>query len=407
MGTTEVSSRYQEVCSHIDAEAIARDTLDFVRVQSETGAEGEGSRFLADLLDREGFAVRFDEVESGRPNVYCVIEGTAPPDGARSLMFNGHTDTIPIGVSSPPERDGDWVVGRGAEDMKGGLVAIVHAAAALRKAGVQLAGNLSMTGVVGHETPIGKKEGPKRLIEHLRSGEIPADGIIIVEGPKAIWAASLGSTIFTVTISTDRGPIHTIKVPYSENPALWAGRLLTAFADLERDFATAEEHPLCGREQINVGILHGGDYFNRLPTEITVTGTRRWTPGKTFSEVSLQLEQLCEQLAGESGLTFGLELEGNREPFETLPDHPLVESLQAASGLVAGEPAGLVGMGLVGDANLYVNDGGVATVYYGPAHETAHSDDERVSVADLEHCARVYALSAMEFCGVKGSLSTL
>ena len=396
-----VAATYSEVCAQIEAEAIARDTLEFVRVKSETGAEGGGSRFLAELLQREGFDTRYDEVEAGRPNVYCTIEGTVPTDGSRSLVFNGHTDTIPIGASTPPGRDGDWVIGRGTEDMKGGLVAMVHAAAALRNAGVQLAGTLSMTGVVGHETPIGKKEGPKRLIEHLRSGSIAADGVIIVEGPRAIWAASLGSTIFTVTISTDRGPIHTIKVPFEENPALWAGRLLMAFAELERGFAGAQGHPLCGHENINVGLLHGGDYFNRLPSAVVVTGTRRWTPGRTFAEVSAELQQLCDGLAGESGLTFELELEGNREPFETPADHPLVGALQEASQIVSGKPAGLIGMGLVGDANLYVNDGGVPTVYYGPAHETAHSDHERVSVADLEHCARVYALSAMEFCGVR------
>ena len=52
------------------------------------------------------------------------------------------------------------------------------------------------------------------------------------------------------------------------------------------------------------------------------------------------------------------------------------------------------------DANLYANDGGVPTVYYGPAHQTAHSDNERVSISQLAHCAKVYALSAVNFCGV-------
>ena len=54
-------------------------------------------------------------------------------------------------------------------------------------------------------------------------------------------------------------------------------------------------------------------------------------------------------------------------------------------------------MGLVGDANLYANDGGVTTVYYGPAHQTAHSDDERVAISQLVHCAGVYALTAGAF----------
>jgi len=57
-------------------------------------------------------------------------------------------------------------------------------------------------------------------------------------------------------------------------------------------------------------------------------------------------------------------------------------------------------MALVGDANLFANEAGVPTVYYGPAHETAHSDHERVSARRLAHCAKVYALVAMEFCGV-------
>src|SRR5262249_7130155 len=164
---------------HIAPEAIARDTLAFVQVKRETGQEGPGSVFLGDLLRREGFAVTLDEVEPGRPNVYAHLP--APGGPGRSLLFNGHTDTIPIGRSQPPSRDGDWIVGRGAEDMKGGLVATVHAVSALRKAGIQLAGDLWLTGVIGHETPVGKKEGPRRLIRHLREATIKTDAIVIVE----------------------------------------------------------------------------------------------------------------------------------------------------------------------------------------------------------------------------------
>ena len=77
----------------------------------------------------------------------------------------------------------------------------------------------------------------------------------------------------------------------------------------------------------------------------------------------------------------------------------MVESLCAAAEIVSGSRAEVIGMGLVGDANLYANDGGVTTVYYGPAHQTAHSDDERVAVSQLAHCAGVYALMAARFCG--------
>ncbi|HUQ91370.1 MAG TPA: M20/M25/M40 family metallo-hydrolase [Bryobacteraceae bacterium] len=387
----------QLIFQHLDPEAIARDTLAFIEVKSETGREGPGSVFLADLLRREGFEATLDEVEPGRPNVYARISGQG--NHGRSLLFNGHTDTIPIGNSRPPAREGDWIVGRGAEDMKGGLVAMVHAASALKKAGVQLAGDLHLTGVIGHETPAGKKEGPKRLIRHLRDSTIRADAIVIVEGPCALWTASLGSTIFRVTIISPRGPIHTIKVPFAENPVRWLGRLLAEFEGLEREFAQVPPHPLCGREQLNVGMVEAGDYVNRLPTPIRVAGTWRWMPGKTLEQVSAALESLCERLAAQSGLTFEWAVEAAREPFETPAGHPIVQAFEAAGRQVSGVAPQRIGMALVGDANLFANDAGVPTVYYGPAHETAHSDYERVSVQQLARCAKMYAFAALEFCG--------
>src|SRR5580704_777185 len=152
------------VFDHINPEAIGRDTLDFVKVKSETGQEREGCVFFADLLGREGFEVAWDEVEPGRHNVYALLKSQSP-EASRgpALMFNGHIDTIPVGHSAPPSAQGDWVIGRGTEDMKGGLVSMTHAVSALRKAGVELAGDLWITGVIGHESPAGKKEGPKRL----------------------------------------------------------------------------------------------------------------------------------------------------------------------------------------------------------------------------------------------------
>src|SRR5262245_10705882 len=77
------------ILKHINPEVIARDTVEFLRVKSETGQEGDGSQFLANLLRREGFDVKVDEFTPGRPNVYALIKGTNPK--APTLLFNGHT----------------------------------------------------------------------------------------------------------------------------------------------------------------------------------------------------------------------------------------------------------------------------------------------------------------------------
>jgi len=387
-----------QVRAHLDAEALARDALAFVDVPSETGDEGAGSDFLAELLRREGFAgVEIDEVEPGRPNVYARVPGAG---SGRSLVLNGHVDTIPVGQCPRAGRDGDWLVGRGTEDMKSGLVAMVHGAAALRRAGIDLDGDLWLTGVVGHETPVGHKEGPRRLIQHLRSGRIAADGILIAEGPSAIWAASLGSAMFTIRGTSGREPVHSLKVAYEENPARWLGELLVELARLEEEFEAGQHHPLCGRQQLNVGLVRAGDWFNRLPVEFEVTGTRRWTPGLTRDDVVAHLEAACQRAAGEAGLRFAVELSNDREPFATPVDHPLVQALRSASAASAGEPAEIIGMALTGDANLYANEAAMPVAYYGPGYDTAHSDLERVSLASVVHCAEVYALTCAGFCGV-------
>jgi acetylornithine deacetylase/succinyl-diaminopimelate desuccinylase-like protein len=388
--------------SLIDPEALARDCLDFVAVRSETGSETPGSQFFADLLRREGWEVELDEAAPGRPNVHTRL----PREGAGAgpcLLLNGHVDTIPIGASWPPRREGEWICGRGAEDMKGGLVAMVHAAraaqGALRRAGVAPGGDVWLSGVVGHETPVGKKEGPLRLIERLRSGAQPADAILVCEGPAAIWRASLGSALFTLTVDADRPPIHTSRVPYRENPVRAFGPLMAALDALDARLTAAPSDHLAGQDRINVGIVNAGDYPNRLPVRLQVTGTRRWGGGQTAGGVKAELEALARDAAAASGLELRttVELEGIREPFEVATDHPLVGALRRAGERVTGSPPAEIGLPLVGDASLYVAAAGVPAVYYGPEYRTAHSDDERVAVAALLRAARIYALTILDY----------
>jgi acetylornithine deacetylase/succinyl-diaminopimelate desuccinylase-like protein len=401
------SSAAEQVLAQIDPEALAADCLAFVAVESETGREGPGAEFLADLVRRNGWDVALDEVEPARPNVAARLPGSG---GGPTLLLNGHVDTIPIGKAWPPRREagpgGGVIWGRGAEDMKAGLVAMVHAARAIERAGIQLRGDLWLTGVVGHETPVGKKEGPLRLIERVRTGNIQTDAILIVEGPCAIWRASLGSALFTLTLAADRPPVHTSTVPYAENPVR---ALRYAFEQLDllaERLAAGPAHALCGPDRLQVGIVTAGDYPNRLPVEVRLTGTRRWGTGRSAETVRADLADLGERVAqaaaaaGVPGLRCTAALDGAREPFETPSDAPLVGALRWASERVAGRPPDEVGLAIVGDASLYANELGIPTAYYGPAYETAHSDAERLAVAQLVHVARVYALTALDYCGV-------
>ena len=73
--------------------------------------------------------------------------------------------------------------------------------------------------------------------------------------------------------------------------------------------------------------------------------------------------------------------------------------MRRAGERVTGAAPDEIGLPLVGDASLYVNAAAVPAIYYGPEYRTAHSDDERVAVADLARAARIYALTILDYAG--------
>src|SRR5262245_3086437 len=105
---------------------VAIDSVNPTLVPGARGA-GDIARRLADELRALGLVVEVTDISPGRPNVVGVLEGR---QSGRSLMLCGHTDTVGVtGMPkpfSPDIRDGK-LFGRGSQDMKGGVAAMVGA----------------------------------------------------------------------------------------------------------------------------------------------------------------------------------------------------------------------------------------------------------------------------------------
>ena len=385
------------VLQHIDSEWIASTTLDLVETPSVTMDEATVCAQYRDLMASIGLQVDVREVTPGRNNLYARIAGTG---GGPSLIFNGHLDTIPIGICVPPGRDGDSITGRGATDMKGGMASLLGAARAILESGVKLKGDVWLTAVVGHEEPVVDKDGPKALIQDLNAGRLAGDRIVIVEGPDALWVMSMGSMVWTIDLRSPQGGTHTQYVPFSKNPIRFVGDLIQRIHQRQLELDQGAIHPLAGAERIDIGIVEAGDYFNRTPAACRLTGTRRWSPGMSANRCLTELEILATDIVRDSGLELNVTMVHEREPFETPQDDPSVQAFADAHRKVTGKPAECIGLRIVGDANLYVHGTRIPTFYYGPSNETAHSDDECVSVARLASAAKVYAQATMAYCGV-------
>jgi len=385
------------ILEHIDRDWIADMTEEMVKIPSVTMNEREVCVFYEQQLRELGLDVIVREVTPGRPNLYARIRGVG---GGPTLMLNGHLDTIPNQNNQPVYRDGDLLYGRGTTDMKGGMAAVLAVGRALSAANVTLKGDLLLTAVVGHEEPEAMKDGPKAMIEDINSGQIACDRIIIVEGPDALWVMSMGSMVFTITMNSPRGGTHTQYIPFKENPIRFMGQAIDRIHQFQNELDGGDVHHLAGPERMDLGIATAGDYFNRLAPTCSMTGTRRWAPGKNAPGVLAELHELMKPFADAGGLDLKVTMQHEREPFETELDDPITIAVANAHREVIGNEAKAVGKRIVGDANLYVHGSGVKTIYYGPSNETAHADVENVSMTRLESAAKIYTLAAMEYCGV-------
>ena len=390
-------SQKQQVLDEIDQEWIAEQAERLVRVPSVTMYEQEVCRLYEQQLRELGLDVEVREITPGRTNLYARLPGV---EGGRTLMLNGHLDTIPDQNNQPVYRDGDLLYGRGTTDMKGGMAAILGAVRALVKSGVRLRGDVLITAVVGHEEPEAAKDGVLAMVDDINSGRLTCDRIVIVEGPDALWVMSMGSMVFHITLESPLGGQHTQYVPFGDNPIRYLGLLIDRIHEYQVELDVGPLHGLAGAQRIDLGIVRSGDYFNRTPHVCSLTGTRRWMPGQTAATVLDELTRLAMPIAEAGGLQLQVSMEHEREPFETSADDPITKAVAASHMHVTGTEAELVGKRIVGDANIYFHGTGVPTIYYGPSNETAHADIENVSIRRMESAAKVYALTAMNFCEV-------
>jgi acetylornithine deacetylase/succinyl-diaminopimelate desuccinylase-like protein len=251
----------------IDSEWIADKTHELVAIKSETLSESEVCEFYACELESLGLVVERRLVSNGRFNVYAKLDGAKKQ---RSLILNGHLDTIPIGAAWPPRISTDKIFGRGAEDMKGGMAAILAMLRAFRMSETKLQGDLWITAVVGHEDAEAAKDGPLAMCKDINSGNISGDAILIVEGDSELWAMSTGSTVFQIILHSKLGGTHTNNISISQNPINFIGKIIAATVKLQEEMDLGEKHPLVGSPRVDLGKIISGDYYNRTPAISTI-----------------------------------------------------------------------------------------------------------------------------------------
>ena len=180
-----------------DADAIA--DLCSELIQCETPSEPGDTRSAAEVVERflQKASLPYEVLSQDEtmPSILSSFQGARE---GRHFMFNGHMDVMPAG-SEPGWSDSPWsskiedgrVWGRGAQDMKGGLAAMLFAYVYLARLSDQFAGRVSTSIVSDEESGLGRGTG---FLFEARPDEMTTDCVLagVPSGVDAISFSSKG-----------------------------------------------------------------------------------------------------------------------------------------------------------------------------------------------------------------------
>ncbi len=355
------------------------------------GAPGEReiASYLADVCHQAGLEVTMPEIAPGRINVIARLPGRG---GGRTLLLNGHLDTVSVeGMSrpfDPVERDGR-LHGRGAYDMKAGVAAMVAAVIAVRNAGVTLAGDAILTMVADEEYV---SLGTEALIRQPR-----ADAAIVTE-PSDLAVGVANKGFAWVTFETAGRAAHGSRYDEGKDAISAMGRVLRELASLETDRLPQQLHPLLGRPSVHASLIEGGQGLSTYPERCRLQVERRMLPEETVEEVVAEMQGVLQRAGREDPAFAGTaEVFFSRPGYEVAIDTPIVTALASAATRVLGRRPPFAGMWYWTDSAL-LGRAGIPTVIFGPSGAGAHSAEEYVEVDSVLHCAQVLAETIVEFC---------
>jgi len=418
---TDVDGR--EIAAAVAAEAAYMEDVlcRLVAVPTTLGNEEPGQEVMSEALREVGLDpvdVPLDEAMlrshpaaspfswdvSGKRNV--VADWQPAGAGGRSLALNGHIDVVSAAAEGlwrtapfSPSRDGDWLYGRGAGDMKGGLAVILGAVKALRGLGLAPLAPVQLQSVVEEECT------GSGALQCAVSG-LRADACVVTEPfPGALSISQVGVLWFHIDIAGL--PAHAGDAQHGANAIEASFPIVAALRRLEAELNEsppvpydAFDHPI----NLNVGVMRGGDWPSTVAAECTLSCRLALYPGQEVAWLQARVEQAVASATGAHPFLAAHPPRVRYDGFacagtEIDVAHPLVTTLSASYAEIAGAPPELVPTTATSDARLFLQEG-IPAVCFGPWAENVHAVDERVNIPSMITAAQVLALFVRDWCGL-------
>jgi succinyl-diaminopimelate desuccinylase len=417
------SAVIEKVLQAVDPAEVILLTSDLVRINSVYDpaagtSELAAAEHAARWAERQGFAVRLEEVAPGRPN--AIVDFRAA-EGKRRLMFEGHTDVVTPGDVSAWSRDpfgaeivGRRMYGRGTNDTKGNLAAMLCAMAALKRAGVPLAGSI-VAGVLCDEED--QMLGVRHFIARGHADSVtaavicePQDGLICTSQKGALRAR------FDIAGRMSHGAMPLAGL----NTAPAVAELIRGLHRLE--VAAVEK---LGRDEhlgwpsftptVVQAPAEGPGQLNVMPGEARVLVDIRTIPRQSHPEIAAGLEALAAEVRAacrrhyeahdrllklDRGreIEVGLEILTDRPCTLTAPAEPVVAAADWATRAATGREPVYGGVPGATDGTFLWALKKIPIVTMGAGDRLVpHQKDEWVDLEQLVETVKIYALTALHY----------
>jgi succinyl-diaminopimelate desuccinylase len=379
----------------IDQEYLLETLKKAIRIDSVLPHEEALAAFFAEEVRKLGLEPEWHQVAPGRPNVYASAD-LGPAE--EMLLLTGHLDTVGIADNwatdpfEPLERDGK-LYGLGAFDMKSGLVCALAAFKALVEDRA-LHGRLGKIAFAATADEEGMGLGARALLETSYG---KCAGVLLPEpfgGRNLSPSVPLGLTgkiLYRLVVTGKMA--HGFSPERGRNAVEAAAKIVAAL-----DRLPLYEHPEYGRGNYSTLKIDGGyqEYAIVVPEHCEVIITRLTVPGESRESLLAGMRELIDSL--DLDCTVAIETPPPfYEPYLIDTDSRLVQAFGRACQAVIGAAPTFDFLTGITDANIYVAEGGMPAVSFGPDGGAAHECNEYVEIDSLVPLAQVLADSCLNY----------
>lgn len=393
----------------ISEEELIKLIRDLTKIPSYTGIpeqETQVAKYINNLFKSECIESELIHVIDGRSNVIAEIKGSGK---GKRLLLTGHMDTVPPydmrGNPFDVRINDGKLYGRGVLDMKGPLSCMILAMIAIKRAGIELEGDLIFAGVIDEEL---KSEGTRSLIKN----GISADAAIVGEPSEMeICIGHRGLEWFEFYF--EGKSVHGGKQDSGINAISKANKFITNMEEKLIPKIKERKHPIIGNSSMNYGYIQGGTQPSTVPEGCILQVDRRWIPGESYQDIIREYSEIIHEIKKEDhefNCYFKvmdnsyMEKEIIHEAMEIDENHPIIKIItDIGINILNRKPKKTSFPGWT-DGGLLAYYANIPTVVFAPGNiETAHSANEFIEIKDLYPATLIYALTAIEFCGYKNN----